>query len=102
MSNVTVEAQTIGPPITIGAGESRELPNGRWLHRCGKCSHIWQSDQRDPTKCTGQRDDQLGVKCGTSLWRRLWPEFFENAENVAAGTDIRQGFAMLLLNSRFY
>ncbi len=85
LSGVTVETPNMGPPITIGPGESRALPNSRWLHRCGKCSHIWQSDQQDPAKCTRQRNDLVGVKCGTSLWREVWPEFVDNATKVASG-----------------
>lgn len=90
-SSVNAATSTIGPPITIGPGESRLLPNSRWLHRCGKCSHIWHSEQSSPAKCTRQRDDVIGVKCGTSLWRQTWPEFVENARKVAEGKKLSWG-----------
>ncbi len=55
--------------VDIGLGETRRLPDGRFIHRCGNCAETWASQVRNPPQCPRSRDDNRGVKCSVRRWR---------------------------------
>ncbi len=57
--------------VSIGLGETRILPDERYLHRCGNCAYIWISDQPHPRGCPRTRSDSRGPRCGVLDWDRL-------------------------------
>ena len=65
--------------IDISGGESLRLPDNRWLHRCGKCACTWLSASSDPGACVRHRADKKGPRCGTSRWREIHEEYWDNA-----------------------
>lgn len=62
-----------GEPIELLPGQTRALPDGRFLHRCGKCLRIWHSVVENPTHCPRARADKTGDKCGIRTWRFFQP-----------------------------
>lgn len=65
--------------IEISGGESLRLPDNRWLHRCGKCACTWLSSNNSPGACVRHRADKKGPRCGTTRWREIHDEYWENA-----------------------
>ena len=65
--------------IEISGGESLQLPDNRWLHRCGKCACTWLSSNSDPGACVRHRADKRGPRCGTTRWREIHDEYWANA-----------------------
>ena len=65
--------------VEISGGESLRLPDNRWLHRCGKCACTWLSSNSDPGACVRHRADKKGPRCGTTRWREIHDEYWENA-----------------------
>ncbi|ETW98493.1 MAG: hypothetical protein ETSY1_18495 [Candidatus Entotheonella factor] len=57
----------LGDPVTLGPGESRQLPDDRWLHRCGRCSSIWMSQQALKMKPVAGR-----TELRWDIWHNLW------------------------------
>lgn len=62
-----------GEPIELLPGQTRALPDGRFLHRCGRCLRIWHSVVEHPSHCPRPRPDKTGPKCGTRSWRFIHP-----------------------------
>lgn len=62
-----------GEPIELLPGQTRVLPDRRYLHRCGKCLRIWHSTVENPTHCPRARTDKTGPKCGVRTWRFYQP-----------------------------
>ncbi len=62
-----------GESIELLPGQTRALPDGRFLHRCGKCLRIWHSVVETPTHCPRARADKTGDKCGIRTWRFFQP-----------------------------
>ena len=65
--------------VEISGGESLRLPDNRWLHRCGKCACTWLSSRSNPGACVRHRTDKKGPRCGTTRWREIHDEYWENA-----------------------
>jgi hypothetical protein len=57
--------------VNIGLGQTRRLPDNRFIHRCGNCAETWASNVRNPTQCPRSRDDSRGPKCGIRRWRLI-------------------------------
>lgn len=55
--------------VKIGLGQTRRLPDNRFIHRCGNCAETWASNVRNPPQCPRSRDDSRGPKCGIRRWR---------------------------------
>lgn len=65
--------------LEISGGQSLRLPDNRWLHRCGKCACTWLSSSSTPRACVRHRPDTKGPRCGTTRWREIHDEYWENA-----------------------
>ena len=69
--------------IEIGLGQTRHLPDNRYVHRCGNCGCTWASGNSNPVKCPRSRDDSRGPRCGLARWRIVTARGQESAESQA-------------------
>lgn len=67
----TVVSAPPGAPVDILPGQTRQLPDGKFLHRCAKCLLTWNSVDREPRNCPRTRKDRRGFKCGVRTWRQF-------------------------------
>ncbi len=78
-----VPAETVAEVIEIGLGQTRLLPDSRYMHRCGNCGCTWNSSSSDPAKYPRSRRDSRGASCGTGRWRMVTQRGQECAESQA-------------------
>lgn len=69
----TIVSAPPGEPVDILPGQTRQLPDGKFLHRCAKCLQTWNSVDREPRNCPRTRKDRRGPKCGVRTWRHFLP-----------------------------
>ncbi len=55
--------------VNIGLGQTRRLPDNRFIHRCANCAETWASSVSNPPQCPRSRDDSRGPRCGIRRWR---------------------------------
>ncbi len=67
----TILSAPPGAPVDILPGQTRQLPDGKFLHRCAKCLQTWNSVDSGPRNCPRTRRDRRGPKCGVRTWRHL-------------------------------
>lgn len=67
----TIVSAPPGEPVDILPGQTRQLPDGKFLHRCAKCLQTWNSVDRKPRNCPRTRKDRRGPKCGVRTWRQF-------------------------------
>jgi hypothetical protein len=74
------EATVPGPrPLDVDLGETVVLAEGSYLHRCARCTGVWISSKRNPSRC-GKRT------CQQLAWRELAEPFRAMQRNGIAVT----------------
>ncbi|WP_089722119.1 hypothetical protein [Candidatus Entotheonella palauensis] len=74
--STTIVSAPPGEPVAILPGQTRQLPDGKFLHRCAKCLQTWNSVDQEPRNCPRTRKDRRGPRCGVRTWRQyyLWDQ----------------------------